>query len=179
MSRQTHSLLLTAALLLSGCAYGYAGQEGQRREEPEQKTNTRVVEVREGPDPNEEQEEEGGDQDATAFEESTQAESPCGVRVFDIFHYSGSTQVKKTVDCLDRAITDVQRTPMKEASYVDARAAGLPEDTWYILVDPKGVRADYLNNAQLLRLSRQFEIEYFGRDASRDLLVYLYQDDVK
>jgi hypothetical protein len=167
---------LILCLLLTGCAYGYAGQEAKTRTDPRdqpKKSNVRVVEVSE-------KEKEASD-DETAGEAPPPAEdtSPCGVDTFDIYYFTGSTQVTKTIDCIERKVTNVNRTPMGETTYVDAKAAGLPEGSWYILVDPKAIRANYLNNDHLLKLSREFEIEYFGRDASRDLLVYLFKEELQ
>ena len=163
---------LVLLVALSGCAYGYAGQEAKTRTEKEVKPSVKVVEVKEDPD------DEGGDTDETETTEPAEPESPCGTRTFDIFYYTSSTRVTKTLDCVERSVANVERTPMGETTYIDAQAAGLPEGSWYLLVDPKGVRANYLNNDQLLRISREFEIEYFGRDSERGLLVYLFQEEI-
>lgn len=170
----TRLLLLFSLLTTMSCAYGYAGQEAKTRTDPrdETKTNTRVVTMKEKDDGDEKK----PDDDPPEPEKNT---SPCGIPSFEIYYFTGSTKVTKTIDCAERAVSDIQRTPMGETTYVDAKAAGLPEGTWYILVDPKGIRANYLNNDHLLKLSREFEIEYFGRDASRDLLVYLFKEELE
>lgn len=165
---------LLVAFAFSGCAYGYAGKEGKRRSEREYKPRVKVVTIKESPDdedpkPDEDKPDKPDKPDAVT--------SPCGTPTFEIFYYSGSTQVTKTVDCLRRSIVDVKRTPIGESAYSEAQSAGLPEGSWYLLVDPKGGRGDFLNNAQLLKLSREFSIEYYGHDTSRDLLVYLYQQE--
>lgn len=159
-------IVLALFFVASSCAYGYAGQEGKRRTEKENNPSVKVVEIKEGPADDEKEP-----------EPEPKPESPCGATTFHIFYYTDSTQVTKTVDCMQRAVVDIQRTPIGETTYVDARAAGLPESSWYLVVDPKGIRANFLNNAQLLKLSREFSIEYYGRDSSRDLLVYLYQQE--
>lgn len=157
-----------AVLALSGCAYGYAGQKGRDRVEPTEETNVAVVEVKKTDAPEEDE--------AAEAEAPPTPESPCGVDTFDIHFYSDGAQVTKTIDCVSRKIVNVSRTPMAQSHYMKARAAGLPEAAWYILVDPKGTRGDTLNNTALLKLSLVFEIDYFGRDANSELLVYLYDD---
>lgn len=163
----TLAYLLACGVLLSGCGYGYAGQEGNRRSQREYKQSTRVITVREQPP----------EPVKPEPEPEPEPESPCGTPTFDIFFYQASNQVKKTVDCERRAVVDTQQTPLAQASYASAREAGLPESTWYLLVDPKGQADGVLTNAQLLKLSREFAIEYYGKESSRDLLVYLYQQD--
>ena len=161
-------LLLIAAILFSGCAYGYAGKEAKRRSEREYKPTVRVITVKEEPEePKEKPKPVEPDPNA----------SPCGRPTFDIYFYSASRQAKKTVDCARRAVVDVKEGEFDGTTQAEARAANLPEGSWYLLVDPKGARPAYLNNAQLLRLSREFSIEYYGRDVRRDLLVYLYQQE--
>ena len=163
--RITSVLILIVAL--SSCAYGYAGKEAKRRSEREYKPTVKVT-INEN-DKKEEQQDEP--------EPAKQPESPCGTPTFAIHFYSGSTEVTKTVDCTRRSVVDVKRSEIASGAYADHQAAGLPEESWYLLVDPKSTRDGYLNNAQLLKLSREFAIEYYGRDTSRDLLVYLYQQD--
>ena len=164
------SIRLTLLIMFaSGCAYGYAGQEGKTRAERQYKPTVKVVTVEEAPDDEPEEE--------TKNEEPAAVESPCGTPTFEIFYYSSSSKVQKTIDCSQRTVVRTNETTLGEAAYASAQSSGLPESSWYVLVDPKGVRSEYLNNAQLLKLSRQFTIEYFGRDAARDLLVYLYQDE--
>lgn len=168
MTRSIPTLLLP--LLLVGCANGYAGQEGRQRKDPQQETNVRVVEVKDAPSST------NGATDDAAEKPPAKAESPCGVDTFDIHFYGDGAHVTKTIDCVSRKIVDVSRTPMAESQFMQARAAGLPEAAWYILVDPRGNRQDILDNTALLKLSLVFQIDYFGRDTSSDLLVYLYDD---
>lgn len=160
---------LTLVPFLSGCAYGYAGQKGRDRVEPTEETNVAVVEVKETEVPEE-------SEPTAEPAEPTAPESPCGVDTFDIHFYGDGAHVTKTIDCVSRKIVDVSRTPMAESQFMQARAAGLPEAAWYILVDPRGNRQDILDNTALLKLSLVFQIDYFGRDTSSDLLVYLYDD---
>lgn len=171
----TRNLLLALFALASACAYGYAGQEGKERATDVQKNPTvKVVTVKDAPAEKKDEQEP-----AKKTVESAKPESPCGVPTFQIYYYTNASRVTKTIDCTARKIVDVQESPMAEANYAEARSAGLPEASWYVLVDPKGLRADYLDNANLLKLSRQFQIDYYGRDSGRDLLVYLYNDDPK
>lgn len=157
-------------LLSSSCAYGYAGKEAKKRSEREYKPTVKVT-VREAEeDPDEKEPDEPPP-------EPKKPESPCGTPTFQIFYYTGSTQVVKTVDCKQRSVVDIAQTEIPSATYENQQSAGLPEASWYLLVDPKGQRADVLNNSQLLKLSREFSIEYYGRDTARDLLVYLYQQE--
>lgn len=157
--------------LLSGCAYGYAGKEGKRPAEREYEPSVKVVTVKDDPG------DEAADDTEPPQPPPAEPESPCGTPTFEIFYYSGTTQVIKTIDCIKRTIVDVQRTPIAQDAYSRAQADGLPEESWYLLVDPRGTRAGVLSNAQLLKLSRVFAIDYYGRDTGRDLLVYLYQQE--
>jgi len=168
------NLIFPLLALTTACAYGYAGKEGKERtSERRTKPSVTVVTVKESPD------EPDDEPEKSVVAKADEPESPCGVRTFQIHYYTNSSHVTKTVDCIARSIVDSQEAAMGEGRYADARSAGLPEGSWYILVDPKGVRGDYLDNANLLQLSRQFRIDYYGRDAGRDLLVYLYNDDPK
>ncbi len=159
--------LLLFTIATSGCAYGYAGKEAKRRSEREYKSNVKVVTIKEAPD----------EPDEPDPPKPTEPESACGRPTFEIFFYTSTSQLTKTVDCDKRTVVDTQNTTIHEAAYAEAQSAGLPEAVWYLLVDPKGARPNYLNNAQLLKLSRGFSIDYYGRDAARDLLVYLYQQE--
>lgn len=163
------ALFILALFVHTACSYGYAGREGQRRSEREYKPTVPVVTINEDPD--------DADAKPTKPAEPAEPESPCGRATFEIFYYTGSTQVTKTVDCLRRSVVDVKRGDIPEDTYARAQSSGLPEASWYLLVDPTGEQPTFLNNAQLLKLSRQFSIDYYGRDTTRNLLVYLYQQE--
>ncbi len=165
------SIIAFAALITCSCAYGYAGKEGKRVEEPQTKTSVKVVTV--------EETESTVVEETPAVEEPPGPQSPCGVRTFQVEYYDPSKRQVKTIDCVTRSVVDSREEPVLEARFAEWKSAGLPDSQWYVLVDPKGARPSYLDNSTLLKLSRQFSIDYYGRDASRDLLVYLYQEEVR
>lgn len=158
---KSHFISTFLAFLLAGCAWGYAGQEGTVRDDP-QPTTVEVVEV------------VGAREDTPA--RTRLDSSPCGIPVFDIHWFDASTRITHSIDCESRKVLRVQRNPIGDTGYQDARASGLPEKEWYLLVDPRGVRTRYLTNDQLLKLSRQIELEYHGQDTTEDLLIYIVRE---
>jgi hypothetical protein len=160
--------LIVGAVLLSGCAYKYAGREGRvytdERTAPPPPTQVITVQV-----PEEERE---------RLAPQPQPEPACAVRTFDVHFYDASTRITKTIDCEHRRVVNVHRTPMGRTFYREAREANLPEQTWYLLVDPIGNRDDVLSNQDLMHLAQHFSVKLLGRDRSSDLLVYEYLDEI-
>ncbi|MFU8805183.1 MAG: hypothetical protein ACNA8W_15315 [Bradymonadaceae bacterium] len=168
--------LVFLAVVMTGCAYKYAGQEG--RNYPDERTAppppTQVVSVT------------GVDEDGDRKAGSSDAEKPdveepqvvaCDVPTFDVYFFDATTQIIKTIDCTNRRVVNVNRGPIGRSYYQEAREANLPEETWYALVDPKGERARYLSNPQMKSLGDHFSFRLLGRDLKNDLLVYEYLDD--
>ncbi len=167
MIRTRSAVVAALILFLSGCAYNYAGNEGKVRKEPVERTQTEVVELKQTSTP--------ADEAREALEpEST---SKCGIEVFTTYYYDATTQVERQVRCDDKTVVEVKRKPLGESLYTDRKKLGYPEETWFILVDPRGVKAAHLNNDHLLKLSREFRIEFHGR-AADGLLVYLFHEKV-
>lgn len=156
-------LVLGLAVTQFACAYNYAGKEGKVRTEPKKDQNTQVVTL---------------DKDKEDAAPPKTDDSPCGVKQFPVHFYNATTSMTRTVDCVERTVVNVDRAPMGESIYNNQKTSGLPEDRWYIEVDPKGLRAAFLNNQQLLKLSREFNIEFHGRDADRGLLIYIFLEDL-
>lgn len=157
------------AFALSACAYNYAGKEGKTRTEARKtQQDTAVVTLETQPEP------------AVVVEEPPKNEpaSPCIVKTFDLYYFDASTQITRTLDCTTRQIVNVSRTPIGETTYQERREGGLPESKWYFMVDPSGTRGNYPNNDVLLKLSQMFKIEFYGREASKNLLVYVFLEDI-
>lgn len=174
MFRRAYILGLFA--VTASCAYGYAGSEGKKRStEKHVNQSVKVVEVKEQDE--EADGEEEPERDAPT--ETTEAASPCGVETITLFYYTSSIRKTKSLDCASRTTANVEETAIASSAFDEARKAGLPEGSWYLLVDPKGARPDFLNNDQLLKISRRFTIEYFGRDSARDLLVYTFDEQIQ
>lgn len=167
--------LLAGAFFASACAYDYAAEEGKVVVEKEPEAKASVVELEE---PSVEKQQRAA---ARTSPEPKQAEpsSPCGVDTFTITRYSPEGRVAKTIDCAQRKVVSVTREPMGHSQLVEARQAGLPEGNWYLLVDPKGLRAKYLSNAELIKISKHFEVEYVGKDQERNLAIYEYRDAIR
>jgi hypothetical protein len=185
--RASFGLLFLAALILpAGCAYNYAGQEGEEQQQREVTEDPNVVQIDDGeqsdgsddPDGDEESTEAEGDPAESAESTSGEPNSGCGVEVFEIHYYDASTQITKKIDCQGREVVSVNRSPISQSKRQAADSSGLPEETWYLLVDPKGIRAKFLTNDQLITISREFDIQFLGRDQKRNLLIYEYRGDL-
>ncbi len=156
-------LVFVLAATQFACAYNYAGKEGKVRTEPKKDQNPQVVTL---------------DKDKDQQPPPAADDSPCGIKQFAVHFYNSTTSMTRTVDCAKRTVVSVDRAPMGESIYNSQKMSGLPEDRWYIEVDPKGLRAAFLNNQQLLKLSREFNIEFHGRDSDRGLLIYIFLEDL-
>lgn len=155
-------LFLLLALAASGCAYSYAGKEGKVQKDPIVRQDTAVVSLvkdKERPKP----------------KPSTNI---CGTDTFLIHFHNATTSITKTIDCIDRVVLKVDQQAATQAEYRHKITAGLPHDQWFIEVDPKGLTQGVLNNDQLLKISRQFEIDFFGKDSQRNLLIYIFLSDL-
>lgn len=158
--------ILLLVFALAGCAYNYAGNEGKVRKEPVQNTQSKVVELQKGTNAEEPE-----------VEQVPESTSPCGIEQFSTYYFDATTQVERTIDCASKTVVEVKRKPLGESLHSDRKSLGYPEDSWYILVDPRGVKAAYLNNDHLLKLSKEFRIEFHGR-AKNGLLVYLFHEEI-
>lgn len=165
------ALALTASIVvLQGCAYGYAGREGKVVTEQRSATPVEVVKFE---DPEAARATNGAEQ----AERRGAAASPCGVRFFDVHYYSPTTRIVKTIDCVDRTVTNLMRSPVGQTYLQEARAANLPQEIWYVLVDPQGLRSIYVPNEHINRIAQHFRLEFVGRDTVNDLLVYKYLEE--
>ncbi len=167
-------LALLCACFLGGCAWGYAGEDGKVVTEPQVHQDTKVVKFDESPQAD----------DQPAVQSSKEAKpadpgSPCGVDTFTIERYTAEKHETKTIKCADHTVVHVERTPMGDTQLQEARAAGYPEGDWFVLVDPKGLRAKYLSNDELIKISKQFDVKYLDKDRTHDLLIYQYNDRVQ
>ena len=181
-SRALLGLILLAALLVpTGCAYNYAGQEGDEEEQKQTATedpNVVQIEEKESSDRSSDDSDDAPDgQEEEAASKEPDSES-CGVELFKIYYYDASTQITKKIDCDHREVVSVNRSPISQTKRQSADSSGLPEQTWYLLVDPKGIRAKFLTNDELVKISREFNIQFLGRDQTRNLLIYEYRGDL-
>lgn len=169
------SLLVFAG---AGCAWNYAagtdsGEESEQTEPAREDPNVVQIETDSNGGSSANSTQTGGG-DAGAEDSS----SPCGQRTFEIHSYDESTRTTKRIDCRHRKIVSVNRAPIDEEQLEVAERAGLPKSTWYVLVDPKGLRSEYLTKDQLMRIQREFDLRFLGRDDERQLLIYEYRGDL-
>jgi hypothetical protein len=170
-----HGLIsIFICIVATGCAYGYAGQEGKNRAKRPDPKNVRVVEVddREGsttPD---------NEADEPIPVEPEPESSPCGVETFVVEQFSPEGALRKTIDCRTRSLADVERVPLSDNAYQTRKNNGYPVGKWYIVVDPKSVADGVLNNDNLLQMSREFELDFHGRDSESGKLIYLFMSPV-
>lgn len=156
------------AVIFSGCAYNYAGQESKPRSQAKPQQDAQIVTL-----------EQGEDQVQQPIAEPEVApEYPCVVKTLDVQYYDATSLVTRTIDCQTKQVVNVARVPMGETTHQERREEGLPEGRWYFLVDPTGTRANYPNNAALLKVSQIFKIEFYGRESSKGLLVYLFLEEL-
>ncbi|MFB6373283.1 MAG: hypothetical protein ABEN55_09260 [Bradymonadaceae bacterium] len=183
--------LVCLVLTVANCAWGYAGQSDRDEATESETDDASAVEIRDenGDDKSDAEGErqatgESGEPDSpvdgtgTAGASADGETSPCGIETFEIHYFDDSTQVTKRIHCARRKVVSVKRSPMTQKKLRSAEQSGLPEGTWYVLVDPKGVRSSFLTNDQLIRISREYDLQFLGRDESRDLLIYEYRGDL-
>ena len=157
------------ALLLSSCAYNYAAEQNEGETTSERQQSSKVVTLKEGP------EETQPPKPVTPPE----MESPCGVEQFTIYFFDSTSQIEKKIDCTTKKVVDTKQSKVDAALFKSQQNDNLPPGTWYLLVDPAGANISYISNQSLLKLSQQFQIEFFGRHESKNLLVYSYLESVK
>ena len=166
-------LLLT--MCLSSCAYSYADKQSEAETATTPAPSTKVVTLKEDPNATEKAAKEKAE-DAKPIANST---SPCGVPEFKIHFFDANSRIEKTIDCVTKLVVDTKRTDVEPANFDTQRSDNLPPKTWYLLVDPAGADRTQINNQNLLKLSQQFHIEFFGRHERKNLLVYTYLESVK
>lgn len=160
-------ILYILAFALSGCAYSYAGQDGKSRDESSKKQDVKIVEVKPAENPQETEPEPVTNLDP---------DSKCGIARFSIHFIEETATREKVIDCETKAVVETKQPG--PANYEQAVASNLPTKTWYFLVDPHGAGATELNNDHLIKLSRQFEIEFFGRHQTKNLLIYTFLEKI-
>ncbi len=166
--------LILPLLVATGCAYGYAGQEGKNRTKRPEADNVKVVSV----------EEDADKQNSNEPVEELPTEpvepegSPCGVETFVVEQYAPDALMRKTLDCRSRDLVNLERVPLSDSAFQRMKTSGLPVGKWYILVTPKSVKDGVLNNDNLLQMSREFELDYHGRESTEGRLVYLFLSPV-
>lgn len=169
------TLTLFICLITSGCAYNYAGQEGKNRQKRPDPKNVEVVSVEE-----DEEAKRDTETDESVPTDPVEPEaSPCGVEKFDVHQYAADGLMKKTIECRSGDTVDVERVPLSDNAYQRMKDDGYPPGKWYIVVEPRSVADGVLNNDHLLQMSREFEIDYFGRIDGGDQLVYLFLSPVQ
>lgn len=157
-------MLMKAAfcfILLSGCAYSYAGQNGEQSEEKEERQNVSVITLETQKDDVVEPEKKI---------ENVQT-SRCGLSRFSIFWRKGNIQKEHVVDCETRKIIAKKSTQTTDV-------LTHPEAVWYFYVDPHDVGKAEINNTHLLKLSQQFRIEFFGQEGTNGVLIYTFLDRI-
>ena len=165
-----YRFFLSICFLFTSCAYGYAGQEGKQRSEETIRQDVKVVEVKKV------ETKPVDDKTAPVRTSKMDPDSPCGISRFSIYFYERGSRVEKVIDCKARKVVDTKREGFEPALYEEAVASNIPQQTWYFLVDPHGGGNAELSNDHLIRLSREFQIEFFGRHEKRNLLIYTFLD---
>lgn len=179
-ARTLRLMILCSLLVLAGtgCAWNYAA--GTESEEESEQTEP----ARDDPNVVRIESEPNGGTSATSTQNGggdagdEDSSSPCGQRTFEIHSYDESTRTTKRIDCRHRKIVSVNRAPIDEEQLEAAERAGLPKSTWYVLVDPKGQRPEYLTKDRLMQIQREFDLRFLGRDDRRQLLIYEYHGDL-
>lgn len=163
-------LLLFTVCVLCGCAYSYAGKDGKTREEESIRQDVKVVEIKKD-------EKEKKNDSLKPMQTSKVSDSPCGIAKFSIFFYEKGSRVEKVIDCKARKVVETKQDGFETALYDDAQASNIPAKTWYFLVDPHGNQTT-VTNEHLIKLSREFQIEFFGRHEKKNLLIYTFLDSL-
>ncbi len=165
-------ILIVALVAGAGCAPGHAGQSSA--ESPPGGDEQAA-------EPSSESTDAGQSEHQTKVGESGEnpdEASACGVETFQLHFFDESTRITQTVDCKEREVVEVRRSSFDQKRRKAAENAGLPRNTWYLLVDPKGLRPDFLSDEQIIRLSREYDLRFLGRDTDRGLLIYEYRVDL-
>lgn len=159
---------MVALVGAAGCASGHAGQSSAESSPgDDQQTDRPASETTDAG--THEQQTNGGDPEEP---------SACSVDSFQLHLFDDSTRITQTVDCEKREVVEVRRSSFDEERREAAEQAGLPRNTWYVLVDPKGLRSTFLSDEQIVELSREYDLRFLGRDTERDLLIYEYRGDL-
>jgi hypothetical protein len=148
------------------CAYRYAGEDAPDRHYRErQQDDASVVKL--------EQPEQGSSPVKTSNEQRAKSpESPCGIDTFELHRFDTEKRVTRTVDCRTKEVLKVERNPLGQTQLDALRGRGHPEQSWYLLVDPEGLRSNYVNNVELMKMRQQFALEFEGKDRREDLMIY-------
>lgn len=164
---------MLAAVYTSACAWGHANQSEENRRPDDRNAESAVTRAKPGADDG-----ERPGPATPARPESRDEPIDCTVETFAVHYYDEDERVTKQISCEDREVLGVQRAALGAEQRRVAREAGLPGETWYLLVDPEGAHPDVLDRRELLEISREFDVQFIGRDAERGLLIYEYQGDL-
>jgi hypothetical protein len=163
------SILVTALLGMAGCASGSAGQSSAESSTRDDQQPDRPAS---GPP------DAGQTEEQTEVDESGEEASACSVETFQLHFFDDSTRIAQTVDCQQREVVEVRRSSFDQKHREAAEKAGLPRHTWYLLVDPKGLRSTFLSDEQIVQLSKEYDFRFLGRETERGLLIYEYRGDL-
>ncbi|RVU48230.1 hypothetical protein EA187_01990 [Lujinxingia sediminis] len=169
-SRQKTTTLIVALLCLAlqACAYNYAAREGRRAASTEPESTAAP---------------ETGASTDTAHQTEASSKQPaheavedegdiCGRLVFEVHYFDAEARYVRQLACESGEVLNVQRVPMTNSFLERARQARHPEQVWYVLVDPEGLRTRYLTNPQLREVQARYQSELVGRDPIDDVLIY-------
>lgn len=152
---------MTVGLMASACAYNYAAREGRR-------TTTSEASTEHATDAN------AGEPSAASASAEPDEPKPevCAQLTFEVHYFDDEARQTRQVACEGGEVLSVQRAPATGSFLERARQARHPERTWFVLVDPKGLRTRYLTNRQLRELQSRYQAELVGRDPVDDVLIY-------
>jgi hypothetical protein len=165
------ALLLGLSVLIStGCAYNYAGEDAPDRHYSEEKSDdARVVKVKQADE---------STVKTSREQKAKSPDSPCGVETFEVHRYDPEKHMTRTVDCRTKEVVKVERKPLGQTQLDTLRDRGHPEDAWYLLVDPEGLRSNYVNNVELMKMRKHFELAFEGKDRREELMIYTVEESL-
>ena|SRR5690554_3853510 len=151
-------LVMTVGLMASACAYNYASREGRRTTTSEASTEPAA-------------EANAGEPSASAKPDEPKPDV-CAQLTFEVHYFDDEARQTRQVACEGGEVLSIQRAPTTGSFLDRARQARHPERTWFVLVDPEGLRTRYLTNRQLRELQSRYQAELVGRDPVEDVLIY-------
>ena len=158
MIRSRTILTFCALSTLTACGWGYAGKTYKNQTE-DYKQQVVIVEEKTPPPP-------------------VVSNEPCKTSTFTVHFLEEKHRSTKSIQCTTGQILSITRDNISTVELQRARIDNLPLKQWYLLVDPnfKGYRRpNTITNDELLGLKRLYNIEFFQRQSSTGLIVYLFK----
>ena len=158
MSILKTTLAFSLLLSVTACGWGYAGKTYKNQTDDYQEKVV-VVEAKTPPPP-------------------VVSNDPCKLSSFTIHFLEEQHRSTKTVQCNSGQVIGITRDGISDVELQRARVDNTPLKQWYLLVDPnfKGYRRpNTITNDELLGLTRLYNIEFYQRQSTSGLIVYLFK----